>query len=115
MSNTTTAIADIKKKVSLSEWQQRIIDCQNSGMSVRAWCRENGISPSTYYLNLKKIRESVIRESVLEESRIIPIEPPQTEIQPTEEIRIEAGGITVTLPENVSSDRLTAVIAALKC
>ena len=110
MSNTTTAIAEIKKKVSLNEWQQRIIDCQNSGKSVRAWCLENGIKPSTYYLNLKKIRESV-----LEESRIIPIETPQAEIQTTAEIRIEAGSITVTLPGNVSSDRLTAVIAALKC
>ena len=110
MSNTTTAIAEIKKKVSLNEWQQRIIDCQNSGKSVRAWCLENGIKPSTYYLNLKKIRESV-----LEESRIIPIETPQTEIQTTAEIRIEAGSITVTLPESISSDRLTAVIAALKC
>lgn len=110
MSNTTTAIAEIKKKVSLNEWHQRIIDCQNSGMSVRAWCLENGINPSTYYLNLKKIRESV-----LEENCIIPLNPPQTEIQPTSEIRIKAGGITVTLPGNVSSDRLTAVIAALKC
>ena len=56
-----------------------------------------------------------IRESVLEESCIIPIEPPQAEIQTTAEIRIEAGSITVTLPESISSDRLTAVIAALKC
>lgn len=110
MTNTTTAIAEIKKKVSLNEWQQRIIDCKNSGMSVRAWCLDNGINPSTYYLNLKKIRESV-----LEENCIIPLEPPQAEIQTTSEIRIEAGGITVTLPENVSSERLTAVIAALKC
>lgn len=108
MTNTTTAIAEINKKVSLKEWQQLIIDCQNSGMSVRAWCLENGINPGTYYL--KKIRESL-----LEENCIIPIEPPQTEIQTSAEIRIEAGGITVTLPENVSSDRLTAVIAALKC
>jgi len=110
MSNTTTTIAEIKKKVSLNEWQQRIIDCQNSGMSVRAWCLENGINSSTYYLNLKKIRESI-----LEESCIIPIETPQAEIQTTAEIRIEAGSITVTLPESISSDRLTAVIAALKC
>ena len=110
MTNTTAAIAEIKKKVSLNEWQQRIIDCQNSGMSVRAWCLENGIKKSSYYNYLRRIRESV-----LEESCIIPIETPQAEIQTTAEIRIDAGSITVTLPENVSADRLTAVIAALKC
>ena len=110
MTNTTTAIAEIKKKVSLNEWQQRIIDCQNSGMSVRAWCLENGIKKSSYYNYLRRIRESV-----LEENRIIPIEPPQSELHPVSEIRIKSGEITVTLPENVSADRLTAVIAALKC
>jgi len=47
MSNITTAITEIKTKVSIQEWQQRILDCQSSGMSVKAWCKENGISTGT--------------------------------------------------------------------
>ena len=42
MTNRTTAITEIKSKVSMQEWQQRILDCQNSGMSVKAWCQANG-------------------------------------------------------------------------
>ena len=42
--NITTAITEIKAKVTLQEWQQRIMDCQTSGMSVKAWCQANGIS-----------------------------------------------------------------------
>ena len=107
MPNITTAITEIKTRVSLQEWQQRILDCQNSGMSVKAWCCENGISTGAYYFHLRKVRESV-----LEENQIIPLEPPKD--VSTSGIRIESGNITVTLPETASAEQLTAVLSALK-
>ena len=107
MSNLTTAITEIKSKVSLQEWQQRVLDCQNSGMSVKAWCQQNGISTGSYYFHLRKIRESV-----LEENQIIPLEPPKP-VSPSG-IRIESDSITITLPETVSPEQLTAVLTALK-
>jgi hypothetical protein len=107
MSNITTAITEIKSKVSLQEWQQRILDCQSSGMSVKTWCQENGISPGSYYFHLRKIRESV-----LEENQIIPLEQPKP-VSSTG-IRIESDSITITLPETVSPEQLTAVLSALK-
>ena len=107
MTNRTTAITEIKSKVSLQEWQQRVLDCQNSGMSVKAWCRANGISTGSYYFHLRKIRESV-----LEENQIIPLEPPKP-VSSTG-IRIESAGITITLPENTAPEQLAAVLSALK-
>ena len=107
MTNLTTAITELKSKVSLQEWQQRILDCQSSGMSVKAWCRANGISTGSYYFHLRKIRESV-----LEENQIIPLEPPKP-VSSTG-IRIESAGITITLPENATPELLTAVLSALK-
>ena len=107
MTNLTTAITEIKSKVSLQEWQQRILDCQNSGKSVKAWCQQNGISTGSYYFHLRKIRESV-----LEENQIIPLEPPKP--GSSTGIRIESAGITVTLPENAAPEQLAAVLTALK-
>lgn len=107
MTNLTTAITEIKSKVSLQEWQQRIMDCQSSGMSVKAWCQANGISTGAYYFHLRKIRESV-----LEENQIVSLAPPQP--VSSSEIRIESGGITITLPETVSPEQLAAVLSALK-
>ena len=107
MTNLTTAITEIKTRVSLQEWQQRILDCQNSGMSVKVWCQQNGISTGSYYFHLRKIRESV-----LEENQIIPLEPPKP-VSSTG-IRIESDSITITLPETVSPEQLTAVLSALK-
>lgn len=107
MTNRTAAITEIKSKVSLQEWQQRVLECQNSGMSVKAWCQANGISTGSYYFHLRKIRESV-----LEENQIIPLEPSKP-VSSTG-IRIESAGITITLPETVTPEQLAAVLSALK-
>ena len=117
MTEKTKAIAKIKQEVSEQEWQQRIVDCRNSKMSIKAWCLENGIKPSTYYCHLRKAREAV-----LESNQIVAINPmkpdapesykTQTRV-PSTGIRIESGGITVTLPENVSAELLYTALTAL--
>ena len=33
----------------LENWTSRIMACRGSGMTVRAWCQENGLSEKTYY------------------------------------------------------------------
>ena len=107
MKEITTAITEIKNKVSMDEWRQRITDCQSSGKSIKAWCRENGVATSSYYHYLRKIRESV-----LQEGQIVSLELPKPVSSPG--ILIESAGITITLPENVSPEQLTAVLSALK-
>lgn len=107
MNEITTAITEIKSKVAMEEWKQRILDCQNSGKCIKAWCRENGVATSSYYHYLRKIRECM-----LQESQIVPLELPKP--TPSPEIRIESAGITVTLPESVTAEQLTAILSALK-
>ena len=33
----------------LALWAGRISECRNSGMNVKAWCKENGVCEQTYY------------------------------------------------------------------
>lgn len=108
MKELTTAITEIKTKISIQEWQQRILDCRNSGMSIKAWCETNGISTGSYYHYLRKIRECAV-----EEQQIVPLEPPKL-AEPSGGIRIETGEITITLPETASAEQLRAVLSALK-
>ena len=42
--------AELKHRVKLQEWAARIQDCRSSGLSVRAWCRQEEINAATYYL-----------------------------------------------------------------
>lgn len=37
-------------------WLEQIQTCRESGLSDNAWCIANGISPSTFYYHVKKLR-----------------------------------------------------------
>lgn len=39
----------ISKQERLECWTSRIMACRNSGMKVRAWCQENGVSEKRYF------------------------------------------------------------------
>ena len=41
--------AELKHRVNLQEWAARIQDCRSSGLSVRAWCRQEEINATTDY------------------------------------------------------------------
>ena len=41
--------AELKHRVKLQEWAARIQNCRSSGLSVRAWCRQEGVNAATYY------------------------------------------------------------------
>ena len=44
-----TGVQELKLAARMQEWSARIAECRSSGMSVRAWCREQGIAIQTYY------------------------------------------------------------------
>ena len=67
MNSITNEIVAIKTEVREKNWEEMSLACQQSGLSVKEWCRQNGINPSTYYTRLRKLREKVCNE-------IIPIE-----------------------------------------
>ena len=41
--------AKLKHRAKMQEWAARIQDCRSSGLSVRAWCRQEEINVTTYY------------------------------------------------------------------
>ena len=53
-------IMAVKKQVRLENWASEVESCTTSGLTVQQWCRENGMSPKTYYYHLHKVRESII-------------------------------------------------------
>lgn len=55
----------IKHQVKLSEWRERVKECRSSGLSVKAWCGEQHISPQTYYRWEKEILETETAEKGL--------------------------------------------------
>ena len=52
-------VTRVKKYLKKEQWKTLIRDCQNSEMTVKAWCKANGICEQTYYRNLRKYREEI--------------------------------------------------------
>ncbi len=112
----TTAIARMKEQVRLQQWQAEICERQESGISVKEWCMERGLSPSAYYHRLRRIRETLCREiaekgKTTEKPEVVPIKAVSA---PTGNIEIASGEIRITVNGSVSPDCLESVIRALK-
>jgi len=103
--DTARSIVQIKTGISVRNWEEQIRACQESGQTVKEWCRDNGIPVGTYYARLRRVHETAIAE----EQRVFPL----TGEKPAG-IRITAGGIDISLPEGASPEQLAAVIGALK-
>ncbi len=101
----TTAITTVKRDVQLREWSEQIKAQQESGMTVTAYCAQNGINIKTYYYHLRKVREQCLES----EPAIVPVAIPRT----ASDIRIEKNGLQITLPSDISPGTLLTLVQAL--
>ena len=107
MEQMTTAIRKVNREVQLQQWQQQIIDCRSSGLTVGAWCEQNGMSKKTYYYHLRRVRESMIEAG----SAIVPI---GSKALSGEKIEIFCGDIKVALPGGSDAQMLGTVLRVMK-
>ena len=58
-------VREAKAAVHVQEWSQMVRQCQESGLTVKAWCDQNDIRPSCYYKRLAQVRKAVLAQSSL--------------------------------------------------
>lgn len=102
---TTPAITRVKQEVKLREWAEQIKAQQESGMTVTAFCAENGINLKTYYYRLRKVREQCMGAA----PAIVPVTIPKQSL----DIRIEKNGLQISLPADISAETLIALVREL--
>ena len=49
------SLQTLNRQEKVAVWSERIAACRSSGISVRAWCEENGVSTASYYKWQKKL------------------------------------------------------------
>lgn len=101
----TTAITRVKRDVQLQEWMEQIKAQQESGMTVTAYCAQNGINIKTYYYHLRKVREQCLESG----PAIVPVTVPRA----TSDIRIEKNGLQISLPADMDPETLLALVREL--
>ena len=116
-----TGVQELKLAVGMQEWSARIAECRSSGMSVRAWCNEQGISVQTYYRWEKRFVEKATRQLSLPAPtragllmRINPETIPSDEMNTIGScITILHGESVITLPAGSSAEAVADLVKAL--
>lgn len=123
------AIKEIKTELRHREWREQIQECQNSGLTVKEWCSNNGINISTYYSRLRIVREEILSRKP-ELHSIVPVslstelseqstaETIKTGFSDTtehaERIIIRKNDVEIEIPCNASENTITAMMRGLK-
>lgn len=119
------------------EWFSIIQKCRASGLSDREWCQQHGISTSSFYYHIRKLRNLACDVPARENltfmqapQEVVPLiitDDPVTDMDMVPNtrsehfrsmesscLRIECGGISVTLPDKIAPETLCSVIQALR-
>ena len=141
----TMRVQEIKKQIKLSEWAEHIKSHNESGLSVREWCAGNGITPSTCYYRIKRVREE-FAESIEPKGLLLPasgldaqgqqrglpvvkrtVSPIFAEVDltemtpictsPTDSVCIETSSLRITAGNGYPTDKLAEILrlAVLPC
>ena len=103
-------IAMVKKELQLHNWSEKELARQESGLTVTEWCRQEKISTSAYYYRLCRIRESLCEQIPVAVTEIT--EKTETD---SAAIKIISCDLKVEISSDVPSEKIAAIIGALKC
>ena len=114
-------VTRVRKFLKREQWIALIKECQSSGMSVSAWCKQHDIVEQTYYKNLKKLREELVENMpiTIEPARQVPtvfkkleVATPLPNTQAAVVVRLPQA--TLEIAEGTSQQTIQAVLLALQ-
>ena len=104
----------------LEKWNEAICAQKASGLTIKDWCEQNGISPNTYYYYLRRIRDTMLESSG---PRLVEMELPAAD-PPAGKSAAQGGflpRITITLRdcvigigESASPELISSVLEAVR-
>lgn len=91
---------EIAKGIRLAGWADVMRARKQSGLSIRGWCRENGVKEKTYYYWQRKLREEAWEGIAAEEQGGIQVSPSRfTQIKMREPESQPSMGTALAVPE----------------
>ena len=116
-----TGVQELKIAARMQEWSTRIAECRSSGMSVRAWCKEQGIAIQTYYRWEKRFVAEATRQLSLpaptQAGMLMRVNPDallnEHENSTGSGITIRHGESVIALPAGSSAEAIADLVKAL--
>ncbi len=111
-------ISEVKRMARISEWKGLIQEQKQSGLSIKAWCEQNGFRENAFYYWLKIIRAETIEQAEKNAAllRIEPAELPEGKVEPqtsTEKIVVRVNDAVIELPLEMPVEQIAAFVKAL--
>ena len=116
-------IMEIRQQVRLNQWSAMVQEREDSGLSVKAFCKQAGIAPKTYYYRLRRLREAAIKQTQMgtvqpttSQPELVQYTPPTGYVaEPApRSIVIRTSSTSVEIPVNTSPKVVAAAVSFLK-
>ena len=98
----------VRGEYRLREWAQIHRRCQESGLSNRAFCRQNGIAEKTFYYWLRKLRETAIEK----QPQLVALGDEGSDAG--DRIYIRFGAASLDLPSQTDANAIASLLRALQ-
>ena len=99
----------VRNDLRLQNWTEVIRAKQESGLTNREFCAQNGIAEKTYYYWLRKVRQTTLECATPE---LVRLEDERLVSDRT--IRIRYGSAELNLPDNVDLAAVAALLDSLR-
>ena len=108
---------ELKHQAKMQEWGLAIQDCRSSGLSVREWCRQRGVTPATYYRWEREVLSGIRRKDGVERSGTAFVELPAPQLlrnvsERTATLNIGSGSID--LYQEINPELLRTLVELLR-
>lgn len=116
-------IMEIRQQVRLNQWSAMVQEREDSGLSVKAFCKQAGIAPKTYCYRLRRLREAAIKQTQMgtvqpttSQPELVQFTPPTGYIcdPAPQSIVIRTSSTTVEIPVNTNPEVVAAAVSFLK-
>ena len=99
-------IKALRAQSNIREWAALVADCRGSGMTVKAWCAEHGVTCNQYYRWQRKVYEA------MQEPEFVEITA-QASDAPSPAVSVKLRNASIEVYSGCDASLATAVLRAL--
>ena len=102
-------IGEVKKEFQLQQWRGMVQERMESGLSVKAWCAERGITEHVYYYRLRQLRLGAcqaLQEAQTMQLAEVPLVPKKPKEHTNLRLTTGAGTLEILDADPVTLDRV---------
>ena len=107
------SLQNISKQNRQEQWSRKIVACRSSGMTVRTWCQENGISEKTYYYWQRRLFQE-LANAHLQSNGFVDVTPSRAESTGQIAVKIHIAGTEADIYNGADTATLETVLRVLR-